>query len=217
MESFMSKIQQCMAVLALTLVGLVGFDQESRAVEAANPVRVAEMQRTLRELWLGHIFSVQHVVLYTAKKDPMELDAAEKEVVTNAKQIASAFTPYYGEARSEKLFTLLTGHYAAVKEYSAATIAGNTRQQNAALAHFESNTDDIAVFFNGVNPQYLPKDTIRGLIAAHVAHHILRINLYKKRNYAQLDATWPIMRQHVYVIADTLATALAKQFPDKFS
>jgi hypothetical protein len=213
----MGKRYPAMAVLVLALVGLVGYDDESRAGEDANPIRVAEMQQTLRNLWLGHIFLVQHVVLYNETKDSAERDAAEKEVVANAKQIASTFAPFYGEARSEKLFTLLTGHYAAVKEYSAATIAGNTRQQDAALAHFESNTGDIDVFFNGANPYHLPKGTVRGLIAAHVAHHILRINLYKKKDYAQLDATWPMMRQHVYLIADTLATALAKQFPDKFS
>lgn len=205
-----------MAVLALPLVGLVGFDQELRAAHDANPAQV-EMQRTLRELWLGHIFAVQHVVLYNMAKDPAEQDAAEKEVVANAKQIANTFTPFYGEARAEQLFTLLTDHYAAVKEYSEATIAGNKDQQNVALAHFESNTDDIDVFFNGVNPDYLPKGTIRALIAVHVSHHILRINLYKKKNYAKLDATWPMMRQHVYLIADTLTRALAKQFPDKFS
>lgn len=80
-----------------------------------------------------------------------------------------------------------------------------------------SNVDDIVVFFNGVNPSYLSKDTVRGLIAAHVAHHVLPINQYKKKEYARLEETWPMMRQHVSLIANTLTAALAKQFPDKFS
>ena len=93
---------------------------------------------------------------------------------------------------------------------------GIQRQQDAALARLASNADDIDAFFNGVNP-YLPKDTVRGLIAAHGAHHVLQINQYKKKEYAKLEETWPMMRQHVYVIADTLTTALVKQFPSKFS
>ncbi len=40
---------------------------------------------------------------------------------------------------------------------------------------------------------------------------------YLGKEYAHLGATWPMMRQHVYVIADTMTTALAKQFPSKFS
>ena len=79
-----------------------------------------------------------------------------------------------------------------------------------------SNADDIADFFSHLNP-YLPKDTIRGLIAAHGAHHVLQINQYKEKEYAPLGATWPMMRQHVYVIADTLTTALVKQFPSQFT
>ena len=215
MEGRMGKIFPAMVVLAFALVSLVGY--ESRAGGETNLVRVAEMQKTLRDLWLGHIFMIQHVVLYNTTNNQAERYTADKQVLANAKQIADTFTPFYGEARSEKLFTLLSGHYAAVKAYSEATIGGNTHQQDAALAHLASNADDIDVFFTGVNPDHLPKDTIRGLIAAHGAHHVLQINQYKRKEYAKLEETWPMMRQHVYVIADTLTTALSKQFPDKFS
>ena len=213
----MSKIRPSMAVLVLAFVGLMGCDYESRTVGNAKPVLVAEMNQTLRDLWLGHIFLIQHVVLINAVNDPVARDAADKQVLANAKQIANTFTPFYGETRSEKLFTLLADHYAAVKEYSEATIAESKSRQDGALARLESNADDMEVFFNGVNPHYLPKDTVRGLIAAHGAHHVLQINQYKKKDYVRLEETWSMMRQHVYVIADTLTTALVKQFPGRFS
>ncbi|MDN5942472.1 MAG: hypothetical protein L0H94_11370 [Nitrospira sp.] len=211
----MGKVYPAMAVLVLALLSLAGY--ESQAHGETNIVRVAEMQKTLRELWLGHIFKIQHVVLYNQANNPAERHTADKQVLVNAKQIADTFAPFYGEARSEKLFTLLSGHYAAVKAYSEATIGGNAHQQDTALAHLASNADEIDAFFNGVNPQHLPKNTIRGLIAAHGAHHVLQINQYKKKEYAKLDETWPMMRQHVYIIADTLTMALSKQFPEKFS
>ena len=206
-----------MAVLVFVLVGLVGYDYESRAGENVNPARVAEMQKTLRDLWLGHIFMIQHAVLYNVTHDLAERDAADKQVLANAKQIAKAFAPFYGASRSEKLYTLLASHYASVKEYSEATIAESTPQQDAALARMASNAEDLDLFFNGVNPHHLSKGTVRGLIAAHSAHHVLQINQYKKKEYAKLEETWSTMRQHVYLIADTLATALAKQFPARFS
>ncbi len=212
----MSKILRSMAVLVLALVGLVGCDYEPRAVGDSNPARVAEMKQALRDLWVGHIFWVRHVVSNIATNNPTERDAAEKEVVANTKQIASTMTPFYGEAASEKFFSLLDSNIGAVREYSEATVAGNKRQQGAALARLASNADDIAVFLSGVNP-YLPKDTVRGLIAAHGAHHILQITQCQEKGYAHVGATWPAMRQHVYVIADTLTAALVKQFPSKFS
>ena len=211
----MGKRYPAMVVLVLALVSLAGY--ESRAAGEANPIRVAEMQKAFRDLWLGHIFLIQHVVLYNAATDPAARDAADKQVLANAKQIANTFIPFYGQARSEKLFTLLSGHYGAVKDYSEATIAGNQRQQDSALGRLASNAADMDVFFNGINPHYLPKDIVRGLIAAHGAHHVLQINQYKNKEYAKLEETWSIMRQHVYVIADTLMTAVAKQFPGRFS
>ena len=212
----MNKIFWSMAVLILTFVGLVGCDYEPRAGGDANPTRVAEMKQTFRDLWLGHIFWVRHVVSNIAANDPEELDAAEKEVAANTKQIADTITPFYGEAASEKLNNLLDVNIDAVREYSEATVAGNKHKQDAALARLASNADDIADFLSHVNP-YLQKDNVRSLIAAHGAHHVLQINQYKAKDYAHLGATWPMMRQHVYVIADTLTTALAKQFPSKFS
>lgn len=211
----MSKIFQSMAMLVLALIGLAGCDYEARAFKGANPVRVAEMRQTFRDLWLGHIYWVEHAVLYNVTTNPVEHDDAERQVMANAKQIASTVTSFYGEAISEKFYALLTGHYAAVKEYSEATVADSKSRQDAALARLASNTTDCAEFLSGVNP-YLPKDHVRGLIATHGAHHVRQINHYGKKEFAHLEETWTMMRQHVYVMADTLMAALAKQFPDKF-
>ena len=212
----MSKIFQSMAVMILALAGLAGCDYESHAAGDANPVRVAEMKQSFRDLWLGHIYWVQHAVLDSVKNSPAERDAVKKEVDANTKQIASMLIPFYGEARSQKFLTLLDINISAVREYSEATVAGNKSQQDATLARLESNSDEFGVFFSGINP-HLKKDTIKGLIAAHGAHHVLQINQYKKKDYGKLEETWPMMRQHIYVIADTMTTALAKQFPSKFS
>ena len=117
-ESFMSKIFQSMALSVLALVGLAGCDYESHAAGAANPASVAEMKQSHRDLWLGHIYWVQHAVLDSVKSSPEERDAVKKEVDANTKQIASMLTPFYGEARSQKFLSLLNINIDAVREYS---------------------------------------------------------------------------------------------------
>lgn len=174
------------------------------------------MSQALHDLWVGHIFWVRHVVSNNAANNQEVRDAAEKEVVANAKQIAQVMTPFYGEAASQKFSSLLDINYGVMRAYSEATVAGDTRRQHVALARLESNADDIAGFLSHLNP-YLQRDIIRGLIAAHSAHHVLQINQYKTKDYTPLGATWPMMGQHVSVIADTLTTALVKQFPSQFS
>lgn len=216
MKVFMRKLFQSMAVLVLALVGLAVCNSEARAAGDANPARVAEMKQTYRDLWLGHIYWVQHAVLDNAKDSLAQRDAVKKEVDANTKQIADMLTPFYGEARSQKFLSLLDINIGAVREYSEATVAGNKSMQDAALARLASNANDFGSFFSGINP-HLPESTVRGLIAAHGAHHVLQINQYKKKDYAHLDETWKMMRAHVYVIADTLMEAIVKQFPGKFS
>jgi hypothetical protein len=212
----MSKLFQSMAVLILALAGLVGSDGESHAAGEANPVRAAEMKQTFRDLWLGHIYWVQHAVLDSTKNSLAERNAAKKEVDENTSQIANMIMPFYGEAAAKKFLSLLDINISAVREYSEATIAGDKSRQDAALARLASNSDDLGNFFSSRNP-HLGHDTVQGLFAAHGAHHVLQINQYKKKDYAHLDETWKMMREHVYIIADTLADALVKQYPDRFS
>ena len=71
------------------------------------------------------------------------------------------------------------------------------------------------MFLAGANPN-LPVETLRGLLTAHGAHHIEQIKQLEAGQYQQEAATWAAMTRHMYVIADALAGAIAKQFPDKF-
>jgi len=212
----MSQVHHSIVAIALAVVGLAGCTHDTRAVAEADPVHVADTKAAMRDLWTGHIFWIRNVVSDNAVHNAAARDAAEQEVVVNAKKIASTIAPFYGEKASEKLFSLLAGHYGAVKEYSEATVAENRLQQEAALTRLARNTDEIAVFFSEANP-HLPKDTVRSLIAAHGAHHVLQITQFKERDYVHEGETWKVMKQHVYVIADALTVALATQFPSKFS
>ena len=212
----MRHIRQSMAVLVLAIAGLLGCAHESRVVTDANQAHFTDTKAMMRNLWAGHIFWIRNVVLDNATGNPAARDIAEKEVVANAKQIANTLSPFYGELASKTLFTLLADHYAAITEYADATVVGNTLQQEAALAHLSSNADEIAVFLSGANP-YLSKDGVRGLIAAHGAHHVAQIIQLQEHDYKSEAETWKVMREHADVIADTLTTALAKQFPARFS
>jgi hypothetical protein len=216
MEDFMRQIHHSIAAIMLAVVGLAGCAYDTRAVGDASPVSIADTKAAMRDLWTGHIFWIRNVVFDNGVNNTAARNAAEQEVVSNAKNIANSIAPFYGEKASKELFTLLAGHYGAVKDYSEATVAENRLQQDAALAHLASNADDIAVFLNGANP-YLPKEALRGLIAAHGAHHVLQITQFKEKDYVHEAEGWKVMKQHVYVLADALTTALATQFPNRFS
>lgn len=212
----MNAVRYAAAVVVLWVVGLVGCAHDGGSMSDPHPVTVADIQAVLRDEWSRHLFWIRNVVLDNAKNDLRSRDFAEKAVAANARDIARTFRPFYGEASSDRLHTLLTKHYEAVKAYSQATVAGNKRQQGAVMSQFASNTDDIATFFSEINP-HLSKDAVRTLFTTHVDHHVAQINKFQDRDYAGEEETWPAMEHHIYDIADALTAALAKQFPAKFN
>jgi hypothetical protein len=184
--------------------------------QAPAPAKVNETGAALRDLWVGHVFWVRNVVVSTFAGNQPAAAAAEQEVVANARQIAAAIEPYYGNDASEKLFGLLAGHYGAVKQYLDATMAGRQGDQDAAYASLSRNASEIARFLSGANPN-LPFDTLNGLLLAHGGHHVRQIQQVHRKEYTDEARTWDAMTRHMYVIADALAGAIAKQFPKQFS
>lgn len=208
------------SVLAAFLAPVVpAFAQQAaHAVTAQAPAstKAAQSRDAMRDLWVGHIFWVRNVVVESLAGNRKAAAAAEKEVVANAKDIAAAIEPYYGKAASEKLFGLLAGHYGAVKQHLDATAAGSRAKQEAAVKKLTGNATEIATFLSGANPN-LPFDTLNGLLIAHGGHHIQQTEQLKHKQYADEAQTWNAMKKHMYVIADALAGAIARQFPAKFN
>lgn len=202
------------ATLALALPGLASANAE-HATGAATSTTLADTKAALRDLWLGHVFWVRNVVDARFEGNADEAKTAEQQVVTNAKALAASIEPFYGKAASEKLFTLLAGHWGAISDYLDASRANNKAGQDAAFKQLVTNADEIAVFLGGANPN-LPVDVLKGLLTAHGSHHVQQIGEFKARQFDAEARTWAAMTQHMYVIADALAVGIAKQFPDKF-
>jgi hypothetical protein len=202
------------ATLALSLPGLASANAE-HATGAAASVTLADAKAAQRDLWIGHVFWVRNVVDARFEGNANEANVAEQQVVANAKAIAASIEPFYGKAASEKLFTLLAGHWGAISDYLDATRANSKVGQDAAFKQLVANADDIAVFLGGANPN-LPVDVLKGLLMAHGSHHVEQIGEFKAKQYDAEARTWAAMTRHMYVIADALAEGIAKQFPDKF-
>ncbi len=203
---------------ALALTTLAHPVRAQHAAHAAGPepnsLKVAQASAAQRDLWLGHIFWARNVVLESLAGNTAAAAAADKQVVANAKQIAQSIEPFYGQAASDKLFQLLAGHYAAVKQYVEA--GTDAKKQEAAIKALTDNAGEIATFLSGANPN-LPRDAVLGMLAAHGGHHVTQIQQLRAKQYDAEAQTWEAMKGHMYALADTLAAAIAKQFPAKFS
>lgn len=207
----MNTLHRSVALLVFTIIGLGGCAHEGSSVSDPHPVTVADLQAVLRDEWSRHVFWIRHVVMDNAKGDRRSRDFAEKAVAANARDMAKTLASFYGDATAGRFRTLLTKHDDMIQAYSDATVAGDKRRQGAAIATGAS----IANLLSQINP-HLPKDTVRSLFATNIGHHVVQINKFQDKDYQGEDETWTAMEHHVYVIADTLTNAIAKQFPAKF-
>lgn len=200
--------------ILIMLAAPYSFAKEKKEAVKFNH-KTVELQLTLRDLWVGHIFWVRNVVQETKYGDADAAKVAEDKVVENAKAIGDAIASIYGKEAGDKLFSLLAGHYGAVKDYMTAAFAGNADAKSAAIEKLKKNAEEIATFLSSANPNW-PKQTLVGLLMAHGAHHIAQIDQISIKDFSAEAKTWDDMKKHIYVIADALAGGIVKQFPKKF-
>ncbi len=202
-------------LLVLASLSLAAPAATATPAAAADPVAVLETKMALRDLWVEHVFWIRSYVLATDAGDEAQRKVAEDEVVSNAKALAATITPFYGQPAADGLLKLLAGHWAAVRDYNTATVNHSKTAQDKAVQGITANADAIAEFLSGANPN-LPENAVFGLLSAHGAHHVAQINQIAAHDFRGEARTWEAMREHMLVIADSIAEALAKQFPDRF-
>lgn len=208
-------IIRTMALLLAMLCIAPAWSQTPPASAASMTEAALTTRLALRDLWVEHIFWVRNYVLANQNGNAAQAEVAAKEVVANATAIANSLQPLYGQPAADQMLKLLAGHWGAVKDYSDAGVAKDKARQKTATNALIDNAKAIAAFLAKANP-YLPEDTLVALLTAHGGHHISQIDQLAQADYAGEAKTWHAMREHILGIADALASALVKQFPDKF-
>lgn len=201
----------------LLIVGLCLAIPAAAATTTSSTETVAKLKTSmaLRDLWVEHAFWIRSYVLATHAGDEAQSKVAQDEVVENAKELAETIKPYYGQAAADSLLKLLAGHWAAVRDFNTALVERSHPGRDKAANAITANAHEIAKFLSGANP-YLPEDSVFGLLAAHGAHHMAQSNQVAANDFVSEARTWHAMRHHMLTIADSIAGALEKQFPDRF-
>ncbi|HVR81697.1 MAG TPA: hypothetical protein VHF02_06410 [Luteimonas sp.] len=190
--------------------------EPARAAPASDTVAAPKLQAALRDLWHGHIVHARDYALAVHAGNKADASKAADAVVANAKQLSGAVAGFYGKAGGDRMMELLGGHWGAVKALTDTRAARNAAGADKAMADLTANASEIAKFLAGANPN-LPEDTVRGLMLAHGAHHSQQIQQIMADDMQGEATTWTAMQQHMDMIADALAGAIAKQFPEKAS
>lgn len=202
----------------ILLISLMAFPfrggAEEKTAVLPSPEKVLRLKLALRDLYAGHIFWVRNVVFATLLGNNDWLKTSEEMAKSNARALGDAVSPFYGREAADQLFNLFAGHYGAVRAYLMAVKENKAKEKEKAVQDLLKNAEEIATFLSSANPN-LPKDAVLSLLKTHGSHHIAQIDDIKAKNFAHEAEVWKAMLNHIYTIADAIADALAKQFPDK--
>ncbi|MGF6514146.1 hypothetical protein ABH912_001612 [Pseudomonas sp. BT76 TE3572] len=204
-----------LALMLLAFCAQPAWSQNPPAAPASADSAALTTRLALRDLWVEHIFWIRNYAIANQAADKQQAKVAADQVVDNATKIANSIAPLYGQPAADQLLKLLAGHWGAVKHYSDATVAKDTKGKQAAVTELTSNAKAIAAFLAKANPN-LPENTLVAMLSAHGGHHVAQVDELAAHDYAGEARTWQMMRTHIVSLADALTAALVKKFPDKF-
>ena len=145
-----------------------------------------------------------------------DFDASFKALDNNSVEIGNSITSVYGADAGAKFLEIWRSHIVYFKNYTVASKTNDQAGKDKAVQDLATYVNNISTFLSQANPN-LPFDAVHSLVATHVGLLKDTIDQYFAGNlaasYSQQHATDVQIGTGV---ADAVAGAIVKQFPQKF-
>ena len=145
-----------------------------------------------------------------------DFEASYKALDNNSVEIGNSITSVYGADAGAKFLEIWRSHITFFKNYTVASKTNDQVAKDKAVQDLAGYVNRISTFLSQANPN-LPFDAVHGLVATHVGLLKDTIDQYFAGNltgsYSQQHATDVQIGTGV---ADSVAGAIVKQFPEKF-
>ena len=121
----------------------------------------------------------------------------------------------YGRDAGNKFTEPFNGHIRAVVICYQSAFSGNESGKREAVGLLTKNAMEIGAFLSCANPN-LPKEAVFSLLRDHAVQAMKQADLLAQGRVSEESSIYIAMRNHLILIADALADAIIKQFPEKF-
>jgi hypothetical protein len=143
-------------------------------------------------------------------------EAAAAALDGNSQDIARAIGSVYGGDAEQAFLPLWRRHIGFVVDYTVGAASKDKAKQDKAVADLVAYTEDFGAFLASANP-HLPKDAVADLVKHHVLTLKDVIDAQAAGNQSQAWKNARTAAGHMAKVADPLAAAIAKQFPQRFA
>jgi hypothetical protein len=163
--------------------------------------------------YLAGIAVAQAVV--TKKTDSPEFTAAAAALDKNSVALSEAIGSIYGKPAGDAFLPLWRKHIGFFVDYTVGKLTNDTVKATKAKADLDGYRADFGAFLASANPN-LTKDAVAEALIPHVTATFAAIDGVVAGDGTGFEKL-RIAAGHMPMLAVTLAGAIAKQFPEKFS
>lgn len=198
-----------LVVAALVLPSLGAPAPPTSLTEAAD-LRVA-----LNNLLTEHTALAASATLGALSGNTAEFRAAAAALDANSNDIIRAVGSVYGADAQRAFDPLWKKHIGFVVDYTTGLATNNRAKQDRAVQDLLAYTQELAAFLNSAT-RTLPTDAVAGLVREHVLTLKEVIDAQKAGNQPAVYTHLRKAMGHMQMLADPLAEAIVKQFPDRY-
>jgi hypothetical protein len=215
MKRTMIRLIGGLALTAVTAMGVSpGWAARLNPPTATTPA--AGLRVGLNALLSEHVYLAAAATGAALGGRQPEFEAAAAALDANSVDVAKAIGSVYGAEAEQAFLPLWRKHIGMVVDYTVGAATGDRARQDKAVGDLVGYTQDFGAFLQSANPN-LPRPVVADL----VKHHVLTLKAVIDAQAAQdQERAFTALRTgagHMQMIADPLAGAIVKQFPEKIA
>lgn len=177
--------------------------------------KAAGLQSSLNRLLAGHEYLAGFATGAALGGRTPEYEAAAATLDQNSVELSQAIGSAYGAQAGQTFLALWRAHIGFFVDYTQGKAANDQAKVQKARSDLDSYRRDADAFFSGAN-ENLPKGAVAELLGPHVQNTLAAIDAQAAKDYTKAYASLKAAADHMRAIADPLAAATAKKFPQAF-
>lgn len=186
------------------------------AAEAApSPNAASDLRVLLNAMFSEHVWLAASATGAALAGRQREFESAAAALDANSNDLIKAMGLIYGQPAQKAFGAGWKQHIASVVEYTKARAAKDAAKQQKARKDLFLYSHQVGVFLNAAT-KTLPTDVVEALVKSHITTLTAVIDAQAAGDHAEAYRHLRAAAGHVHKIADPLADAIARQFPDKF-
>lgn len=206
--SLMSRVTTAAAAIAAALTLIVA--------PAGAQATASDLRTTLNTGLSEHVWLAAAATEAALAGRGGEFQSAAAALDANSVALSQAIGSVYGSAAGTAFLELWRKHITFFVDYTTGVAKKDRAKQDQAVQNLLGYADDFGAFLSSANPN-LPKDVVAGLVRDHAVGLKAVVDAQAKGDWTTAYAKLRDAAAHMRMIADPLAGAIAKQFPEKYA